>query len=206
MYYESTRTTTYVTPAPEKATGSVGYGDRDPITPGGGGCIFAGTQLSLDQTATIDIANFVPGTQVDFCNPDTLEHFSQQTIARLYSQHATTKITIQLEDGKKIALTPDHPILTLEGLKLYIKNQYFSQYIVGDFVATIDGYKQIVAIKEENIDPTIVYNLVTENSLLVANGIIIAGEIGLNIETTAITDSDFEKALPDDFGGGSIIP
>lgn len=180
-----------------------------PDSGGGGLCIFPGTQIFLDKDTSIDIVDFKGGTPIDFCNPDTLEHFPQQTLARLYSSRATKKITIWLEDGKTVSLTPDHAVLTKEGFKTYTSTvNMFPLYTVGDKVATVDGYKKIMSLQEENIDASIVYNIITENSLMVANGIIIASELNYVIDPTAVTNPDISKdQWGNDSGGGSgIIP
>lgn len=195
FYFESTCTDSFV------------------ITPGGGSggltCVFPGTQIALDKDTSIDIVDFVGRTPIDFCNPDTLEHFPQQTLARLYSSRATKKITIWLEDGKTVSLTPDHAILTKEGFKTYTSTvNMFPLYTVGDTVATVDGYKKIISLQDENIDASKVYNIITENSLMVANGIIIAGELNYAIDPTAVINPDISKDHwgNDSGGGGGLLP
>jgi intein/homing endonuclease len=157
------------------------------------GCVFPGTQIYLTENTSIDIVDFKGGTQIDFCNPSTLEHSQQQTLNRCIYDKATKKITINLEDGKAIALTANHAVLTPEGFKTYcITPENFPLYKIGDKLATVDGYKQIVSIKESIIYETTVYNIITENSLMVANGIIIAGELNVNVDETRImSDKDF---------------
>jgi hypothetical protein len=155
------------------------------------GCVFAGTQIALDADTSIDIADFVGGTPIDFCNPDTLEHSTQQTLARCYSQHAAKKVTLTLEDGKTLELTPDHVVLTEEGFKAYLDDYKYPKYAIGEKLATIDGYKQITSIQEEDIEATTVYNIITENSLMTANGIIVASEPELTVDETS--GSNIEK-------------
>lgn len=165
-------------------------------TVGGGGCVFPGTQIYLNKDTSVDIVNFTGGTPIDFCNPDTLEHFQQQTLVSCFYKRATKKVIITLEDGKNIALTTNHAILTSEGFKTYFTTiNNFPLYSIGDQVATVDGYKKISMIQEENINETTVYNIVTENSLMVANGIIVAGELNLNIDVTAISGPSVDKEL-----------
>jgi hypothetical protein len=176
IYYEAETAESY-TP------GSSGGGS------GGGpslGCVFPGTQIFLDKNTSIDIAAFENGTPIDFCNPSTLEHFPQQTLLRVFSERATKKITLELEDGKSIELTPDHAILTEEGLKVYQEDDMFPSYHLEEKVATVDGYSRIIAIHEEPIKPSLVYNIITENSLMVANGIIVGGEIKYAAEAAAL--------------------
>jgi hypothetical protein len=150
-----------------------------------GGCVFAGTQIALDADTSIDIADFVGGTPIDFCNPSTLEHTPQQTLTRFVYDKSTDKVVLTLEDDKTLALTPNHVVLTEEGFKAYLDNYDYPKYKVGDKLATVDGYKELVSIQEEVIPETTVYNIATENSLMVANGIIVAGELNYNIETLA---------------------
>lgn len=159
-------------------------GGGDGTGGGTGGCVFSGTKIALTENTSLDIAEFKGGMAIDFCNPDTLEHFPQQTVAKLFSEHATEKVIITLEDGKALELTPNHVVLTTEGFKDYLDNSQFPKYHIGDKLATIDGYKELVDIQEETIEQTTVYNIATENSLMVANGIIVAGE--LEYDPTAI--------------------
>jgi hypothetical protein len=159
---------------------------------GGTGCVFPGTMIALDKDTSIDIKDFVGGTPIDFCNPDTLEHFPQQTLNRLFYQHATKKITVDLEDGKTLSMTPNHVVLTKEGFKAYLDDYTYPKYDIGDELATIDGYKKIISIHDENIDPEMVYNIITENSLMVANGIIVAGELEYGTSAAAV-GGDIEK-------------
>ena len=150
------------------------------------GCVFAGTQIALDADTSLDIADFVGGTPIDFCNPSTLEHSTQQTLARFFYEKSTDKVIITLEDGKTLELTPNHAVLTEEGFKAYLDNYDYPKYKVGDKLATVDGYKELVSIQEETVPETTVYNIATENSLMVANGIIVAGELNYNIEAAAL--------------------
>lgn len=172
-----------------------GYTNGTAPSPGGsgGGCVFAGTQIALDKDTTIDIVDFVGGTPVDFCNPDTLEHFPQQTLVNVWYTKGICKVTIQLEDGKTLAMTPNHPILTKDGFKSYLYDHMFPRYDLGEYVATVDGYKQITSIQVEPIDETTVYNIITENSLMVANGIIVGGELEYSVEPAAIIGPGMEK-------------
>lgn len=188
FYFESTYTNAYSDSS--DSSGSEGGGGSIPNP----GCVFPGTQIFLDKDTCVDIADFKAGTPIDFCNPDTLEHFPQQTLVRFFSKHATRKITLWLEDGKTIALTPDHAVLAKEGFKTYLDNDMFPKYNVGEELATVDGYKKIISIQDEPIDATTVYNIATENSLMVANGIIVAGELNYNTDTMAL-DEDFEKTI-----------
>jgi hypothetical protein len=151
-----------------------------------GGCVFAGTQIALDADTSIDIVDFVGGTPIDFCNPDTLEHSPQQTLTRFFYTKATKKVVLTLEDGKTVEVTPNHVVLTEEGFKTYLDNYDYLKYKVGDKLATVDGYKELVSIQEEEVPETTVYNIATENSLMVANGIIIAGELNYNTETIVL--------------------
>ena len=165
---------------------------------GGGGCVFPGTQIYLSKDTSVDIVDFIGGNPIDFCNPDTLEHFPQQTLVSCFYKRATKKVIITLEDGKNLALTPNHAILTSEGFKTYFNTvNNFPLYSMGDQVATVDGYKKITMIQEENISETTVYNIITENSLMVANGIIVAGELNLNVDVAALqgpsVDKEFEE-------------
>lgn len=186
FYFESTTTSSYTTSSSGDDSGGGSLG----------GCVFPGTQIALDKDISIDIVDFKPKSSIDFCNPDTLEHMSQQTLAKLVSNQATKKIVLWLEDGKTLELTPDHAVLTEEGFKTYETTvNMFPLYSVGEKLATVDGYKKIISIQEENIDATKVYNIITENSLMVANGIIVAGELNYNIDPSAINDSIIEKDL-----------
>lgn len=151
-----------------------------------GGCVFAGTQIALDANTSIDIADFVGGTPIDFCNPSTLEHSPQQTLTRFFYEKSTDKVIITLEDDKSLEVTPNHVVLTEEGFKAHLDDYMYPKYAVGDKLATVDGYKAITAIQEEVIPETTVYNIATENSLMVANGIIVAGELNYNISTLAL--------------------
>lgn len=146
------------------------------------GCVFPGTQVFIDQNTSVDIVDYEPRSPLDFCDPDTLEHSIQQSPAKLRYKAATCKITLQLEDGKKISVTPNHIILTKDGLKWYLDDSNYQKYGMGDEVATIDGYKKLVSITDENIEKTTVYNIITEHDLMVANGIIIAGELNFDLE------------------------
>jgi hypothetical protein len=165
-------------------------------TGGGSGCVFSGTKIALTEDTSLDIAEFKGGMTIDFCNPDTLEHFPQQTVAKLFSEQATEKVIITLEDGKTLELTPNHVVLTTEGFKDYLDNSQFPKYHIGDKLATIDGYKELVEIQEETIEQTTVYNIATENSLMVANGIIVAGE--LEYDPTAIVLIDDSPVIDKD--------
>ena len=198
FYYESETTTQYSTTAvanrdtgtgPSSGSGSSGSGENL-------GCVFPGTQIYLTKETSVDIVDFEQGSPIDFCNPDTLEHFQQQTLANCFYRKATKKIILTLEDSKSIALTTNHAILTPEGFKTYCPTiNGFPLYIVGEKVATVDGYKKIDTIQEEHIDETTVYNIITENSLMVANGIIIAGELNMNVENIALSGPGIEKEV-----------
>jgi hypothetical protein len=171
-------------------------GGGDGTGGGTGGCVFSGTKIALTENTSLDIAEFKGGMAIDFCNPDTLEHFPQQTVAKLFSEQATEKVIITLEDGKALELTPNHVVLTTEGFKDYLDNSQFPKYHIGDKLATIDGYKELVDIQEETIEQTTVYNIATENSLMVANGIIVAGE--LEYDPTAIVLIDDSPLIDKD--------
>jgi hypothetical protein len=191
IYYEGAGANPYTTACTNYDSGdgpTASNGANNGVTtpPSTGGCLFAGTEVALDSTTSIDISEFIGGTPIDFCNPDTLEHFPQQTLANLWYAHATRKITIELEDGKTLSMTANHPILTKEGFKSYLYDHMFPKYDLGDFVATIDGYKQIIGIQDEPIEETKVYNIITENSLIVANGIIVGGELEYSIDPALI--------------------
>lgn len=173
--------------------GNEGGGVVRPVRPGG--CVFAGTQIALDENTSVDIVDFVGGTPIDFCNPSTLEHSTQQTLVRFFYTKATEKVTLTLEDDKTIDLTPNHAILTEEGLKVYLEGHTLPKYSIGERVATVDGYKELVNIQEKTVNETTVYNIATENSLMVANGIIVAGELDYNIDVTSINGSNVEKEL-----------
>lgn len=192
IYYESTSTESH-------SSSSSGGG-------GLGGCVFPGTQIFLDKNNSIDIVDFKAGTLIDFCNPDTLEHFPQQTLVRLFYTKATRKITLGLEDGKSIALTPNHAVLTKEGFKAYLDDYTFPKYEVGEELATVDGYKKIVSIQDEYIDPTTVYNIITENSLMVANGVIVGGELNYNLDPAGSNGSNIEKGEAGGLENNPLLP
>jgi hypothetical protein len=163
--------------------------DTDPGWTGGGGgitppstCVFPGTQIALNETTTVDIVDYEPRSPLACCHPDTLEYSIQQSPAKLIYRQATQKVTLTLEDGKTIDLTPAHVIATKEGFKDYLDESNYPKYSTADEVATIDGYKKITSIIEETVDPTPVYNIITETNFMVANGIIVAGELDFDLQ------------------------
>lgn len=162
--------------------------DTDPGWSGSGGitppstCVFPGTQIALNETTTIDIVDYEPRSPLACCHPDTLEYSIQQSPAKLIYRQATQKVTLTLEDGKTIALTPAHVIATKEGFKDYLDESNYPKYSTTDEVATINGYKKIASIIEETVDPTPVYSIITETNFMVANGIIIAGELDFDLQ------------------------
>jgi hypothetical protein len=197
IYFESETTEQYSTTAVTNRDSGSGPEITEPGGSSGGssgglsgGCVFPGTKIAITKDRNIDIVNFVSGNPIDFCNPDTLEHFQQQTLANCFYRKANKKITLTLEDGKSIALTANHAVLTPEGFKTFEPTiNGFPLYTLGDKLATVDGYRKIDSIKNEPINETTVYNIITENSLMVANGIIISGELNMNIENIAVDPS-----------------
>lgn len=221
FWYESTTAASYkpvTSPSPSQYNSGTGashldvmpaegkYENSGGLPGGGGGCLFAGTQLYLDSESTINIEDFTAGSPIDFCLPDTWEHFPQQTLTTATYRNSTKKLTLILEDNKQISLTANHAILTDEGLKTYEPTiNQFPLYTFGDRIATIDGYKELIAIQTEFVPPTTVYNIVTENSLMVANGIIIAGELNLGVEDIAIGGGIVDPGIgKKEFGNGCV--
>jgi hypothetical protein len=130
---------------------------------------------------------------VAFCNPDTLEWSPQRSGTLFVKASVDKKIIIHLEDGKKLECTEDHPILTKEGFKTFASGWNFDTYTTKDFCATIDGYKQITNIQEVEIEPTVVYNLATENSLMIIDGFIIGSELNYSADPMKFEDITLNK-------------
>lgn len=183
-----------------------GYSNGTPPSPSGGGCVFAGTRIAIDKDNTIDIIEYRNNMQIDYCDPDTLEHSPQQTLTYCFIGDSRRKITLGLEDGKMLSVTANHPILTKDGFKSYLDGHMFPKYKLGELIATVDGYKELTSIQDEPIDPTEVYNLITEKDTMVANGFIVGGELEFATDSISLdrgfepTDSNEPEEVIDENG------
>lgn len=124
----------------------------------GGGCFVAGTRILTGNCTWKNIEDIVVGDKVIAYDIKSNRYISS-TISKAYTHLNTEQvIEVVLSNGKKLQLTPSHPLLTTEGWKagdidmaLKEHNVVASLLKIGDTVIGYDDNAIITQIKEMSI-------------------------------------------------------
>ena len=147
------------------------------------GCFLAGTKVMMADRTEKNIEDIVVGDRVLSYNVLTGEYYATTVFQTYEEEIHHNYYTITLADGSTINPTSNHMFLTTDGFKMIANTPACGQLQVGDFIMTMSGPQEVVAIVEEENKKCLVYNINVRdddedkdddtNDTYIANGMIV---------------------------------